>query len=162
MPRPRGKTLSTHCFVYASHDGDKVTRRSMTGILIFVNRAPIIWHSKRHNCVETSTFGSEFTAMKNAVELIAALRYKLRMFGVLMDGPTDMVCDNEAVYKNASTPESQLKKKHHSISYHMSREAVASGACRISKKDTETNLSDLFTKVLTRVRRGFLLNTFTY
>ena len=100
--------------------------------------------------------------MKNAVELIATLRYKLRMFGVPMDGPTDMFCDNEAVYKNASTPESQIKKKHHSISYHMSREVVASGACRIAKEVTEINLSDLFTKVLTRVRREFLLNKFTY
>ena len=84
------------------------------------------------------------------------------MFGVPMDGPTDMFCDNEAVYKNAPTPESQLKKKHHSISYHMSLEAVASGTCRIAKKDTKTNLSDLFTKVLTRVWREFLLNKFTY
>ena len=76
--------------------------------------------------------------MKNAVELIAALRYKLRKFGVPMDGPTNMFCDNEAVYNNASTPESQLKKKHHSISYHISREAVVSGACRIAKEDTES------------------------
>ena len=58
-----------------------------------------------------------------------------------------IICDNEAVYKNASTPESRLRKKHHSILYHMSREAVASGACRMVKEDTETNLSDLFTKV---------------
>ena len=79
-----------------------------------------------------------------------------------MDGPTEMFCDNEAVYKNALTPESQLKKKHHSILYHMSREAVASGACWITKEDTETNISDLFTKVLTRVQREFLLNKFTY
>ena len=63
------------------------------------------------------------------------------------------ICDNEAVYKNSSTLESQLRKKHHSISYHMIREAVASGACRMAKEDTETNLSDLFTKVLTRPRR---------
>jgi hypothetical protein len=100
--------------------------------------------------------------MKNAVELIASLRYKLRMFGVPIDGATDMFCDNEAVYKNASTPESQLRKKHHSISYHMSREAVASGACRIAKEDTETNLADLFTKVLPKPRRELLLNKFTY
>ena len=94
MPKPRRKSVSTHFFVDASHAGDKTTRRLMTGILMFVNRAPIIWHSKRQNCVETSTFGSEFTAMKNAVELIAALRYKLRMFGVPIDGTTDMFCDN--------------------------------------------------------------------
>ena len=85
------------------------------------------------NGVDTSTFGSEFTDMKNSVELIAALQYKLRMFGVPIDGYIDIFCDNEAVYNNASTPEYQLRNKHHSILYHMSREAVASGACRMAK-----------------------------
>ena len=84
------------------------------------------------------------------------------MFGVPVDGPTNTFCDNEAVYKNVSTPESQLKKKHHSIYYHISQYAVASGACCIAKEDTETNLTDLFTKLLTRVRRECLLNKFTY
>ena len=68
-------------------------------MLIFCNRAPILWFRKRQNSVESSTFGSEFTALKNAVELVTALRYKLRMFGVTIDGPTDMFCNNKAVYK---------------------------------------------------------------
>ena len=72
------------------------------------------------------------------------------------------IYDNEAVYKNVSTPKPQLRKKHHSISYHMSREAVASGTCRTTKEDTETNLSELFTTVLTRPRRELLLEIFTY
>ena len=133
MPRPRGKSVSNYCFVDATHAGENTTRRSMTGILIFCNRAPIIWHIKRQNDVETPTFGSEFTGMKNYVEMIAALRYKLRIFGVPIEGSTDIFCDNEAVYNNASTPESRIRKKHHSISYHMSREAVASGACSMAK-----------------------------
>ena len=108
MPKPRGKIMTTHCFVDANHAADKVTRCSQTGILIFYNRAPILWFSKRQKLVESSTFGSEFTALKNAVELFTALRYKLRMFGVPVDGPTDMFCDNKAVYKNSSTPESAL------------------------------------------------------
>jgi hypothetical protein len=32
--------------------------------------------------------------MKNAVELSEALRYKLRMFGVPIKGPTNIFCDN--------------------------------------------------------------------
>ena len=32
------------------------------------------------------------------------LRYKLRMFAVLIDGPANMYYDNVAVYKNATTP----------------------------------------------------------
>ena len=84
------------------------------------------------------------------------------MFGIPINGSTDIFCDNEVVYKNASMPESQLRQNHHSIAYHMSRESDASGVSRISKEDTETNLADLFTKVLPRPRRELLLNKFTY
>jgi hypothetical protein len=66
------------CFVDADHAGCRVTRRSHTGIIIFVNRAPILWYSKRQNTVESSTFGSEFVAMRIAIEMIECLRYKLR------------------------------------------------------------------------------------
>jgi hypothetical protein len=126
-PEPRGNVVSTHCFVDADHAGNLVTRRSQSGILLFVNRAPIIWYSKRQNTVETSTFGSEFVALRIAVELIESLRYKLRMFGIPIDGPTNVYCDNEAVTKNTIFPESTLKKKHNSIAYHRAREAVAAG-----------------------------------
>ena len=162
MPKPRGKIMTMHCFVDANHAAEKVTMRSQTGILIFCNRAPIIWFSKRQNLVESSTFGSEFTALKNAVELVTAIRYKLRMFGVPVDGPTDMFCDNKAVYKNSSTPELVLRKKHHSVAYHKCRDAVASGICRISKEDTDTNLADIFTKVLPGLRQERLLDMFRY
>ena len=118
MPKTRGNYVSVHCFVDANNAGKNVTPQSQTGILIFVNKAPIIAFSKRKNDVETSTFGSEFTALKNSVELVKALRYKLRMFGVPIEGPTNVFCDNELVYKNVSTPESVFKKKHHSIAYH--------------------------------------------
>ena len=115
MPTPRGHSMSTHCFVDASHGSDRVTRRSQSGILIFCNRVPIIWYSKRQNTVETSTLGSEFQAIKNAAELTEALQYKLRMFNVPIEGATNVFCNNEAVYKNTSLPESTLKKKHHLI-----------------------------------------------
>lgn len=162
MPKPRGNSMSTHCFVDANNAGNVVNRRSQTGILIFCNRAPIIWYSKRQNTVEVSTFGSELVAMKNAIELTEALRYKLRMFGVPIDGPTNIFCDNDAVCKNCTKPESTLNKKHHSIAYHRCREAVAAKTCRVAKEDTSTNLSDLFTKVLPRIIREKLLDLFTY
>ena len=161
-PEPRGNVVTTHCFVDADHAGNRVTRRSQTGILIFVNRSPIIWYSKRQNTVETSTFGSEFVAMRIAVELIEALRYKLRMFGVPIAGPTNVFCDNEAVTKNTLFPESTLKKKHNSIAYHRSREAVAAGTIRVAKEDGKTNLADVLTKPLPQITREFLCDKFMY
>ena len=101
-------------------------------------------------------------ALKNGVELVEALRYKLRMFGAPIEGATNIYCDNEAVYKNCSIPESTLRKKHHSIAYHRNREAVAAGTCWIAKVDPKTNLSDLLTKLLSIIAREELLDRFMY
>ncbi len=161
-PEPRGNVVSTHCFVDADHAGNRVTRRSQTGILIFVNRSCAIWYSKRQNTVETSTFGSEFVAMRIAVELIEALRYKLRMFGIPIEGPTNVFCDNEAVTKNVTLPESTLKKKHNAIAYHRAREAVAAGTIRVAKEDGKTNLADVLTKPLAQVTKDYLCDRFMY
>ena len=35
-PKPRGNMVSTNCFVDSDHAGVKVTRRSQTGLLIFL------------------------------------------------------------------------------------------------------------------------------
>jgi hypothetical protein len=70
MPEPRGCSVVTSCFVDSDHAGCRLTRRSHTGVLIFVNNAPILWHSKRQNTVESSTFGSEFVALRTAVDMI--------------------------------------------------------------------------------------------
>ena len=161
-PEPRGKEVGIHCFVDASHASDKITRRSQSGILVFINKAPVVFYSKKQNSVETSTFGSEFTAMKQAIELLKGLRYKLRMFGIPIEGPASVYCDNEAVFKNTSIPSSVLNKKMHGISYHYCREAVAAEIVRIAKEDTSTNLADLFTKILSRIRREELLDRFMY
>ena len=48
--------------------------------------------------------------MKTAVETIEGLRYKLRMFGIPVEGPANIYCDNEAVTKNTQIPESTLKR----------------------------------------------------
>ena len=162
MPEPRGNSVTMSSFVDASHGNNQKDRRSQTGILIFINKSPIIWYSKRQPSVETSTFGAEFCAMKTNVEIIESLRYKLRMFGVPIDGPANVYCDNEAVYKNTVIPESTLKRKHHSIAYHRCREANAAGTIRVAKQGTRTNLADLFTKAMTSTRRSFLLDKFTY
>ena len=162
MPESRGHEVVVTCFVDANHGGNLKDRKNQTGILIFVNKAPIHWYSKPQATVEVSTFGAEFCAMKTAVEMIEGLRYKLRMFGIPVEGPANIYCDNEAVTKNTQVPESTLKRKHHSIAYHRCREAVAAGTIRVAKQGTRKNLADLFTKVLTAARRQFLLERFTY
>jgi len=127
-----------------------------------VQNAPILWYSKRQNTIESSSFGSEFVALRIAKEMIVALRYKLRMFGVPVVGPASVLCDNQGVVKNASLPESALTKRHNAINYHSVREAVAAGIIRVGKEDSSTNLADAFTKMLPRHRRYDLFSRIGY
>jgi len=62
-PESTGNAVQLNCFVDADHAGNHITHRSHTGVLLFVNQAPILWYSKSQNTVETSTFGSEFIAL---------------------------------------------------------------------------------------------------
>ena len=84
----------------------KSTRPSHTGVIIYLNNAPIIWFLKRQATVETSTFGSDIVAMRIAVELVEGLRYKLLMMGVPINESTNVYCDNESVVKNVTRPKS--------------------------------------------------------
>ena len=70
IPEARGLPVTVSVFVDSDLAGDKASRRSQTGILIFVNRAPIHWYSKRQSSVEFSTFSAEFRAMKTFVEMV--------------------------------------------------------------------------------------------
>ncbi len=150
-------------FVDADHAGDKITRRSRTGFFVFLNSAPIIWHSKRQSTVETSVFGSEFVAMKTGMEQIRGLRYKLRMMGVPIDGPCYTFGDNLSVVRNASKPESCLRKKSNYICFHVVRESLAMGELLCTWESTLTNLADLATKVLPGgKRRNGLLGSILY
>ena len=43
MPEPRGRPVDLSCYVDADHAGNLMTRRSHTGILLYLNNTPIIW-----------------------------------------------------------------------------------------------------------------------
>jgi len=81
-PEPLGHSVSTTCYVDADHAGCHATRQSHTGVLVYVNCAPVVW----------------------------SLRYKLRMFGIPVDDATIVFCDNQAVVINSTHSESTLKK----------------------------------------------------
>ena len=147
-PKPRGRSIVITIWVDADHAGDKLSRRSRTGYFLFIQRSMIIAKSKKQTSVEGATFGSEFSAMKTAAEENRALRYKLRMMGVSIDGPSYMYSDNTSVLHNTSNPESTLKKKSNSIAYHFIREAVAMGEVLTGYVKGTKNLADMLTKVL--------------
>ncbi|EJK73172.1 hypothetical protein THAOC_05219 [Thalassiosira oceanica] len=111
-------------FVDSDHAGDEVTRRSGTRFIVFLNKA------KKQTSCETSTYGSEFIAMKSACEYVRGLRYKLRMMGLRVDEPAYIYGDNKSVLANSGNPGATLKKKTSAIAYHFVREGCVSDEWR--------------------------------
>ena len=148
MPSPKGKEARITCYVDADHAHDQVNRRSVTGILLFVNNMPVRWYSKRQKTVETSTYGSEMVAARIATEMIMEFRYKLRMLGVPVHEPAMLLGDNESVIMSSTLPSSKIKKKHNACAYHRIREAIAAGVMRFAYVKSAENYADCLTKAL--------------
>eukprot|EP00957_Ditylum_brightwellii_P066124 5016361-Ditylum_brightwellii.AAC.1 len=83
--------------------------------------------SKRQGMIETSTYGTEFCAIRTAVEEVQAIHVVL----------------------NSTVSDSLLKKKHVAIAYHKTREAAASRMIHPIKVALGENFAGLLTKALT-------------
>ena len=78
--------------------------------------------------------------MKIALEMNAALRYKLRMMGVPIEGASNTFGDNASVIKNVTLPESTLHKRHNSIANHKCCEELREGR-RVLRMNSGRNCS---------------------
>ena len=111
MLEPRGMGFAMRAKVDADHTADTITRRSRTGFLVYLNSAAVYWWSKKHTGVESSSFGSEFIAMKQCCEYIRGLRYKLQLMGIPVVGPTYIYGDNQSGLANMTILDSPSRRK---------------------------------------------------
>ena len=116
-----------------------------------------MWLSKKQATLETSVFGAEFVAMKHGIETVRGLRYKLRMMGVPIDGPTLVYGDNMSVVHNSQKPDSTLKKKSQELCFHAVRESVAMGESITTHMSTKENPADIATKCTSGYTRKHLV-----
>ena len=123
-----------------------MTRRSVSGVIVFVGLAPISWTRKRQVTIESSSYSAEFFAGRVACEEAIALCYMLRSLGVPVLGPTRLCGDNLGMIMLSTNPDYELNKKHVAISFHKLRECAAAGIVSLIKVCTTVNRSDILTK----------------
>ena len=138
-PTRFGFPVEVNIFVDASHADEKLDRKSVTGILIYVGDMLIKSISRRQKSVATSTFSSEFLALKTAVEEAQAIRLLLQSIGVPVKGQINIHSDSESVLRSACNPANELKRKHVAISWNLVRETIATGVIKLWKIDTKLN-----------------------
>ena len=148
MPIAFGSELETSIFFDVDHAHDQKIHRSISGIVQFVGCTPVLWSSRRQGCIATSTYCAKFVAMRQVVEEAISLCYMLRCLGIPVTNPMNLYGDNFGLIQSASIPDSELKKKHVTISYHFVRVSIAAKIVNTIWVPTHANFVDVCTKAL--------------
>jgi hypothetical protein len=73
MPEALGRDVNVCMMCDSDHAGDKRTRCSCTGFLIFCDIAIIDWVFKKQATIDTSVFGARFATMKHGIKKLQGL-----------------------------------------------------------------------------------------
>ena len=130
-PEPKSDPVEVNICVDASHADDKLDRKSVTGILVYVGDMLVESISKRQKSVATSTFSSEFLALKSAVEEAQGIRMLLQSIGVAGKAPINIDSDSESVLKSAANTGHELKRNCGSIAFNLVREKIATNVINL-------------------------------
>jgi hypothetical protein len=147
-PVPHGKEVDLRLFVDSDHAGEQLTLCSMAGFVTYLNMSPIVWFWKHQPTVESIVFGAEFVVMEKGIETCHGLRYKMRMMGFPLSGLTSVYGNIILIVHSTQCPESVLKKKSNSISYHVVRESTAMRESTIGHVPSVENPADICKKVV--------------
>ena len=146
LPVARGNLVLMSTCVDANLMHDKLSGKSVTGVLHFLNKTPIDWFTKKQGTTETATFGSENNAARTAVEQIKANKLLLHYLGAPLADKPILLGDNESVVNNNTTPHGKLHKRHHILSYTFVRDNVAAGVLRFAHIPGKLNPADILSK----------------
>jgi hypothetical protein len=92
-------------FVDANLGHDKISGKSCTGILHFLNKTPFDWFSKKQGSVESATFGSENVAARTELEQeIKANKLALMHLGVPIHNTPILLGDNKSAIDGNTQP----------------------------------------------------------
>jgi len=100
------------------------TRKSVSGVLLMLNRGPIIWSSRKQGMVATSTTDAEYIIAHDASKEIVWARGLLQQIGYEQIGPMTLYCDNTAAENLIKNPTFHRRTKHVDVKFHYVRNIV--------------------------------------
>lgn len=134
----------------ADFAGDKITRKSTTGIVCMYAGAAIVWQSKRQQCVSLSTTEAEYVSAASAAKEVIWLK---KLFNDCEKEITyTLYVDNMSAIKLLKNPEFHQRSKHIDVKYHFIRNLYENGELVIEYVPTNKQLADVFTKPLAKPR----------
>ena len=134
--------------VYSDSDfaGDKETRVSIAGFVIYLMGVPISWKSKGMKSVTLSSSEAEYVALAEAAKEVKFVYQVLQSMGMKIKLPIIVRVDNVGAIFIAENVAVSQRTKHIDVKYRFVQEFVMDGFLRIIFVRTAENQADIFTK----------------
>ena len=124
-----------------------LTRRSITGWLVFLGHSPISWKTKRQPTVSTSSAEAEYCSM-------AVVTCELKWFkGLLLS-----LGDSQSALHIAKNSVFHERTKHIEVGCHFVQDAIVEGLISPSYVPATSQLADIFTKALGKSQFDYFLS----
>ena len=144
------KNMSLACFTDADWAADRVSRRSMSGHVLYLNDCLLSFGCKYHPTQSLSTMEAEYmgevTAAKEILLIIYIVLELSPYFNIAT--PVPLFGDNQAALKFAEERCVNDRVKHIDLRHHWLLRHVEEGLIQMNFVGTEENIADLFTKPL--------------
>ena len=145
-----GKNDNLSAFSDADWAGDVVTRRSTSGYVMKFGNSTVSWCSRRQATVAKSSTEAEYVALSQATQEVVWLRRLLVDLGMKVNSPTMILEDNQGAIDLSRNPKHHNRTKHIDVSYHFTRERMATKEIDVRHVPTGDNIADIMTKGLAK------------
>ena len=147
-----GNNKELVAYIDASYNISDENNKSVTGMVILLAGAPIHWISKRQTVNTNSTMDSELTALNTTLINVLNFKYLLNELDWKIKLPTIIYEDNNPLIcriqnKTNYTGEQKLSRQFNNII-----SAVNSKEVEVKKVDTVSQLADIFTKSVGKIK----------
>ena len=137
--------------VYSDSDwaGDKDSRKSVSGYMIFLNNVLICWRSKAQQAVALSSSEAEFYACSEAVREIPFIVQILIFLGIPVQLPVQVKVDNIGAIFMTGNSTSSSRTRHIDTRHFYVKDLQNDGLIKVDFVRSEDNVSDIETKNVT-------------
>jgi hypothetical protein len=147
--RPKdGDLLNLKVYCDSDFAGDKETRISVAGYILYLCGVPISWRSKAMRHVTLSSSEAEYVSLSEAAKEVKFVSQLIESMGIEVQKPIEVRVDNLGAIFMANNISTSPRTKHVDIRYRFINELIEDGLIKVRFVKTEENESDGFTKNL--------------
>ncbi|KAL0367056.1 UNVERIFIED_CONTAM: Retrovirus-related Pol polyprotein from transposon TNT 1-94 [Sesamum radiatum] len=137
----------------ASFQSDDDDAKSQSDFIFKFNGGVVAWKSSKQDTTTDSTTEAEYIAASKAAKEAVWMKYYIQELGVVPSivEPVVIFCDNNGAIAQAKEPRSHHRSKHILRRYHLLREMVSKGDCRMDRVSSAENTADPLTKLMSQI-----------